>query len=129
VTSACVASIVRFYYLYKTLVTTYDVTWEGYNIWLWTAVEVDLFIITSSVPPLRPLVRRYFPLLIDTHKSFSGGDGSVVLNFARDCSDAPEQVMRAVLRAPNRAAFSFDSSRYGEESSDVKMGGMKVRDV
>ncbi|KAF8250936.1 hypothetical protein K440DRAFT_540369 [Wilcoxina mikolae CBS 423.85] len=70
---ACVASLVRGYYLYKTLVTTYDVTWEGYNIWLWTAVEVHLFIITSSVPTLRPLVHRYFPLLIDTHKRLSGG--------------------------------------------------------
>ncbi|KAI5798604.1 hypothetical protein FPQ18DRAFT_123911 [Pyronema domesticum] len=55
---ACVASIVRYYYLYYTLIQTYDVTWHGYCVWVWTTVEVDLFIISSSIPPLRPLVKR-----------------------------------------------------------------------
>ncbi|KAI5820388.1 hypothetical protein BZA77DRAFT_77804 [Pyronema omphalodes] len=55
---ACLASIFRYYYLYYTLTQTYDVTWHGYCVWVWTTVEIDLFIITSSIPPLRPLVKR-----------------------------------------------------------------------
>lgn len=60
----CVAGIVRIYYLIETLLQTYDVTWEGYTVWLWTSVEIQLGIITTSVPPLRPLIRLYFPNIL-----------------------------------------------------------------
>jgi len=45
---------VRVYYLHGTLEATYDITWEGY-IFLWTAVEVELGVTTSSLPPLLQL--------------------------------------------------------------------------
>ena len=34
---------------------TYDITWEGFNLWIWAAVEVNLGVICGCVPVLRPL--------------------------------------------------------------------------
>ena len=35
----------------------------GYNIWIWTVVEINLAVICASIPTLRPFVRRYLPSL------------------------------------------------------------------
>jgi hypothetical protein len=41
--------------------TRYDLTWNGYVVWIWLIVECDLAIICISVPVLRVLFRRWFP--------------------------------------------------------------------
>ncbi|KIW02888.1 uncharacterized protein PV09_05938 [Verruconis gallopava] len=53
-----VAGCLRLYYTHLTVYETYDVTWVGYNLWIWTAVEVNLGIICGCVPALRPLVYK-----------------------------------------------------------------------
>jgi hypothetical protein len=58
---ACVASAVRVYYSYRTLNITYDITWDGYDIWLWILVEVNLAVMCASIPTLRPLLKKYVP--------------------------------------------------------------------
>ncbi|KAF8053912.1 hypothetical protein FPV67DRAFT_1442959 [Lyophyllum atratum] len=128
---ACIAGIVRVYYLHKTLMTTYDVTWEGYNIWLWTAVEVDLGIITSSVPPLRPLVRRHFPRLIEPENSFSAGDGRgscvpAEFQVQRDSPDTPGRIMSTVMGTPRRTTFAFEPARSAHlrDSEDMEMASI-----
>ncbi|KAF9892322.1 hypothetical protein FE257_002099 [Aspergillus nanangensis] len=60
---ACVASGIRIFYTYQTLNVTYDITWDGYQIWLWILIEVNLAVMCASIPTLRPLARRYFPRL------------------------------------------------------------------
>lgn len=50
------AAAVRIYYLDVVLRQTYDVTWEGSHLWLWTAVEANLGIICGCVPWLKSLV-------------------------------------------------------------------------
>ncbi|KAK2784441.1 hypothetical protein FQN52_009022 [Onygenales sp. PD_12] len=40
---------------------TYDVTWYGYKIWVWNAIEVNLAVICASIPTLRPFAKKYFP--------------------------------------------------------------------
>lgn len=42
---------------------TYDITWEGFNLWMWAAVEVNLGVICGCVPVLRPLLTKAFPRL------------------------------------------------------------------
>jgi hypothetical protein len=51
----CVAGILRTYYIYYVVYETFDVTWEGYNLWIWTALETHLGIIGGSIPSLKPL--------------------------------------------------------------------------
>ena len=51
-----VASIMRTYWVYHVVYRTYDVTWEGFDLWIWTAVEANLGVICGCVPTLKVLV-------------------------------------------------------------------------
>jgi hypothetical protein len=51
-----VASSFRAYWIHYTLYETYDATWEGFNIWLWTAVETNVGVICGCIPALKPLL-------------------------------------------------------------------------
>ena len=51
-----VASSFRAYWVHYTLFETYDSTWEGYQIWLWTAVETNVGVICGCIPALKPLL-------------------------------------------------------------------------
>lgn len=55
----CIAGIIRTIYVWKVTNETYDETWVGYTMWLWTAVESDLAIICACAPALKPFFRRY----------------------------------------------------------------------
>lgn len=50
------AACIRTYWIYYIVEETYDVTWYGFHLWMWTAVEVQLGIICGCVPWLRSLV-------------------------------------------------------------------------
>ncbi|KAL7772096.1 hypothetical protein CFE70_002049 [Pyrenophora teres f. teres 0-1] len=51
-----VASSFRAYWVHYTLFKTYDATWEGYQIWVWTAVETNVGVICGCIPALKPLL-------------------------------------------------------------------------
>lgn len=52
------AGSVRTYYLHQ-LGYNYDITWTGFNVFIWSALEVHGAIICASVPVLRVLFRQY----------------------------------------------------------------------
>jgi hypothetical protein len=41
-------------------ITTNDISWWGYSVWIWTCIECDLAIICASIPCLRPLSKKFF---------------------------------------------------------------------
>ncbi|KAF3019223.1 hypothetical protein E8E14_000506 [Neopestalotiopsis sp. 37M] len=51
-----VAGCIRSYWIYHVEVQTYDVTWEGFYLWIWAAVEVNLGVICGCAPVLKPLL-------------------------------------------------------------------------
>jgi hypothetical protein len=51
-----VAGSFRAYWVHYTLFETYDVTWEGFQIWVWTAVETNMGVICGCIPALKPLL-------------------------------------------------------------------------
>ena len=53
------ASCIRIYWVHYVLQETYDVTWHGFQLWLWTAVEVQLGLICGCVPWLKSLFTRW----------------------------------------------------------------------
>lgn len=53
-----VAGVVRTYYIHVVVYETYDVTWDGVYIWIWTAIEVNLGVICGCAPSLKPLMFR-----------------------------------------------------------------------
>ncbi|EER26245.1 hypothetical protein D8B26_003399 [Coccidioides posadasii str. Silveira] len=55
----CISGMIRIYYYYTIFYRTYDITWVAYEVWIWTVVECNLGIICASIPPLRPLFKRF----------------------------------------------------------------------
>ncbi len=54
-----IASCVRIYWVHYVLEQTYDVTWYGFQLWIWTAVEVQLGLICGCVPWLKSLFKLW----------------------------------------------------------------------
>ncbi|KXJ86783.1 hypothetical protein Micbo1qcDRAFT_218982, partial [Microdochium bolleyi] len=52
------AACMRAYWIWYVEFMTYDVTWYGSYLWMWAAVEVNLGVICSSVPAIKPLLVR-----------------------------------------------------------------------
>jgi len=52
-------AIMRTYWIYYVVELTYDVTWEGFHLWIWTAVEVHLGVICGCIPCLKALFGAY----------------------------------------------------------------------
>lgn len=70
-----VAGSMRLYWVAEVVNNTYDVTWDGFTMWIWTAVEVNLGVICGCIPTLRPLF-KYFQAGI---RRASGGNNSNVI--------------------------------------------------
>ncbi|KAF2704640.1 hypothetical protein K504DRAFT_461392 [Pleomassaria siparia CBS 279.74] len=51
-----VAGSFRAYWVHHVLFETYDVTWEGFQLWVWTAVETNVGVICGCIPALKPLL-------------------------------------------------------------------------
>lgn len=56
---AVIASCVRIYWAHYVFDKTYDVTWYGFQLWMWMAVEVQLGLICGCVPWLKSLFKRW----------------------------------------------------------------------
>jgi hypothetical protein len=65
-----VAACMRTYWIHYVIVETYDVTWYGSQLWMWTAVETRLGIICGCVPWLRSLVKLWRSYIIDLTKKW-----------------------------------------------------------
>ncbi|APA07748.1 hypothetical protein sscle_03g025180 [Sclerotinia sclerotiorum 1980 UF-70] len=59
----CIAGTVRTYYTYVELTST-DVTWDDYYVWISSSVELYVGIIGASVPAIKPFFKRYIPFLL-----------------------------------------------------------------
>jgi len=44
-----IAGIVRTWFIYKSLIAEYDITWYAYPLWIAAAVEIDLGVVCSSL--------------------------------------------------------------------------------
>ncbi|KIW00182.1 uncharacterized protein PV09_08223 [Verruconis gallopava] len=83
---ASIASIVRTIVMDKAI-TTFDITWWGYSVWIWTCIECDLAIICASVPCLRPLSKKFFFFLkTSSYGTRSGGSNAAETHRMDDFS-------------------------------------------
>ncbi|KAL4870530.1 hypothetical protein BDV12DRAFT_55516 [Aspergillus spectabilis] len=64
-----VAGSVRTVYVWKSMVASYDITWEGWPVLLAATIEINVGLICTSAPALRPLVNFCLPRLLgSTHR-------------------------------------------------------------
>lgn len=86
---AVIASCVRIYWAHYILQETYDVTWYGFQLWLWMAVEVQLGLICACVPWLKSLFKLWKTGQTVTNASgpiHSDGQGAAGLMRTRSAS-------------------------------------------
>lgn len=57
-----IGGVFRIYWVWYVIDATYDITWNGFTLWMWTAVEINLGIICASLPTLKPLASRFLDL-------------------------------------------------------------------
>nr|OQO21046.1 hypothetical protein B0A51_11417 [Rachicladosporium sp. CCFEE 5018]OQO24251.1 hypothetical protein B0A51_08696 [Rachicladosporium sp. CCFEE 5018] len=55
-----IAGIVRTFFIYKSLIATYDETWFTYPLWIAAAVEVDLAVLCACAPALKSVIWNPF---------------------------------------------------------------------
>ncbi|KAL5003172.1 hypothetical protein BDV10DRAFT_155816 [Aspergillus recurvatus] len=70
-----VAGAIRTYYVWKSMITSYDTTWEGWPVLLAATVEINLGLICASAPALRPLVNFFIPRLLSTTYRYGSDRG------------------------------------------------------
>ena len=70
------AGCIRIYWIHYVIEQTYDVTWYGFQLWLWTAVEVQLGIVCGCVPWLKSLKRLWKPQTVTEASARQSGPRS-----------------------------------------------------
>lgn len=53
-----VAGIVRTYYIWQSLINSWDETWFSYPLWICAAIEIDVGVICACAPALKPLLHK-----------------------------------------------------------------------
>ncbi|KZM19709.1 uncharacterized protein EKO05_0004087 [Ascochyta rabiei] len=103
-----VAGIVRTWFIYKSLITTYDNTWYAYPLWIAAAVEIDLGVICASAPVLKPLLSK---IPFSLSGTFSGGVslkkkylGSGSISKTYKMSTTTAEVSRSTPNASNMSS-------------------------
>ncbi|CEJ60543.1 Putative Integral membrane protein [Penicillium brasilianum] len=64
-----VAGSVRTVYVWKSMVVAYDTTWLGWPVLIAASVEINLGLICSSAPALRPLIATFLPRLLNSTRN------------------------------------------------------------
>ncbi|WDK12808.1 hypothetical protein CGRA01v4_04089 [Colletotrichum graminicola] len=107
-TVVVVAGAMRTYWVHHVGMQTYDVTWEGFELWIWTALEANLDVVCGCVPVLRPLllltsgckspnlVEISFPPTIGSGEKEKGKHGNLEY-------DAGEHMLNTPLSTPSNS--------------------------
>ncbi|PGH23625.1 hypothetical protein AJ80_02231 [Polytolypa hystricis UAMH7299] len=85
---AVLASAVRVYALTLWSAVDADIPYQGANILIWSQVEINIAIISASIPSLKPLLRRTFPTTTVAHTYAYGRKGGYVTSFSEQRSNA-----------------------------------------
>ncbi len=75
------AGCIRIYYIHYVLLKTYDVTWYGFQLWLWTPVEVQLGIICGCVPWIKPVFKSRARQTVTSTSGGRHSDGQREIGF------------------------------------------------
>lgn len=114
-------AIMRTYWIWVVVEGTYDVTWEGFHLWIWTAVEVHLGLICGCIPTLKALVkswkskRKNSRALGDSRKSLGGGkeEGGkyIKMSVVGSKSDTKTEVELGAPRTPRPGSEDSDGTK------------------
>lgn len=69
----CVAGALRLYYSITTDKSP-DTPWEGFSLWIWESIEINLGIVCASAPSLKSFLTRLVPKLFSSQNSTPSND-------------------------------------------------------
>ncbi|KAK4097878.1 hypothetical protein N658DRAFT_433124 [Parathielavia hyrcaniae] len=124
-----VAGCVRAYWIHYVVQSTYDVTWWGSDLWMWTAVEVQLGIICGCVPWLRSLVKFWQSGRVVTESGqdygYSVDRGGREHNWRRQTASGDTAVLKAgpVVRLDSLSSSDEGTHRGHELGAIGVVGG------
>ncbi|KAL8709843.1 MAG: hypothetical protein Q9220_005459 [cf. Caloplaca sp. 1 TL-2023] len=117
----CIAGIVQVYYVDVALRKSYDETWDGWPLWVASAVEVDVGILCVSIPAIRPFLAIYVPRLLE-----STGMAGKVSNPLEESGSDPKNPHRFMARGSNAAPWAKDLEGGGQKGSRTNKNGAVV---
>ncbi|KAL3465028.1 hypothetical protein BJX64DRAFT_285895 [Aspergillus heterothallicus] len=112
---ACVTSMVRLNYLTRATKST-DPTEDNGPIAAWSQIELNMGIICSCLPPLHPLIARFFPRLFGSASRSSGpssggdggGGGAPYLRSSFSGKESGRSGIHRALRKKDRNIYRVD---------------------
>ena len=99
---------VRTYYLSE-LGYNYDITWTGFNVFIWSDLEVQFSIICASLPVLRVLFRQYLRGPLSRVRNTQSG--------MRSNNDESRQVESRSIATPDVREQTYHTSKYNATAS------------
>ncbi|KAF2192126.1 hypothetical protein K469DRAFT_653382 [Zopfia rhizophila CBS 207.26] len=110
-TGVCIISILRLHSLFLITHTT-DPTYDNVGVATWSVVEINVSIICSCLPCLRPLVARWVPGVSSSHSRPSGGSNGYQSHQQKGLSALPMPL--------NNLKSSFTNSGKGGKRDDYE---------
>ena len=85
VCSVALASVLRLVSIYQVSASPFhDVSWYGYDLWVYTSIETNIGVICASIPSVKPLLVRFIPSLASWNGKGSGDlESEATLNGSR----------------------------------------------
>lgn len=111
----CVSGALRLYYSI-TNEKSDDATWEGFNLWTWESIEVNLGIVCASAPCLKALIARVLPRLMPSHSASNHTPAAhYQMNARRNVRGQPDYILESIgeMRRENRMARGSGESQEG----------------
>ena len=119
----CIAGIIQIYYVDRALVKSYDETWEGWPLWVASAVEVDLGILCVSVPAIRPLLAIYIPRLLESSRPPLRDIKEI--DPSSDVSGLTPSPPNSRKDSEKQATSYFSPAHGNKENADLERGGSR----
>lgn len=67
----------RLYFTWKVFYDTYDVTWVGWELWIWTLLELHVGVMCANAPALKAFFTRYFKVPKNSLTSSAGKSSGI----------------------------------------------------
>ncbi|KAF7560124.1 hypothetical protein G7046_g4035 [Stylonectria norvegica] len=124
------AGCMRAYWTHHVTDETYDVTWEGFYLWIWTAVEANLGVICGCVPALRPLFRAKGSTISHASATFRSGTGPRATPSARksgmNWTDNLQRGSKGVRIEDDHIDVESNQYRHGHKDVDSPVSTLEL---
>ncbi|RMY29803.1 hypothetical protein D0865_15421 [Hortaea werneckii] len=119
-----IAGVIRTYFIWKSLIDSWDQTWFAYPLWIAAAVEIDLAVICACAPAWKSLLRQPIVTLSSRVSSkFSSLRSPSHSGGTSDCTPASSSNGTSSFFVPLRSLSRFQLRKVEFEQEQHSRGG------